>query len=96
MHLNLKVLVVCKVLFSIYGIEQPWKYQYNKADVVAHNGFKYRQYLTDVGVDTDIILQEVIQWVKETGCSEYGDLVDYSVSEKFDDWFQTVRSQTIF
>ena len=74
----------------------PEKYQYNKADVVAHNGFKYRQYLTDVGVDTDIILQEVIQWVKETGCSEYGDLVDYSVSEKFDDWFQTVRSQTIF
>ena len=33
---------------------------------------------------------------KETGCSEYGDLVNYSVSEKFDDWFPTVRSQTIF
>ena len=74
----------------------PEKYQYNKSDVVAHNGFKYRQYLTDIGVDTDMILQEIIQWVQETGCSEYGDLVNYSVSEKFDDWFQTVRSQTIF
>ena len=72
------------------------KYQYNKSDVVAHNGFKYRQYLTDIGVDTDMILQEIIQWVQETGCSEYGDLVNYSVSEKFDDWFPTVRSQTIF
>ncbi|EPB2988457.1 replication protein [Enterococcus hirae] len=74
----------------------PEKYQYNKSDVVAHNGFKYRQYLTDIGVDTDTILQEIIQWVQETGCSEYGDLVNYSVSEKFDDWFPTVRSQTIF
>ncbi|MFW3364995.1 Rep family protein, partial [Aerococcus viridans] len=63
----------------------PEKYQYNKSDVVAHNGFKYRQYLTDIGVDTDTILQEIIQWVQETGCSEYGDLVNYSVSEKFDD-----------
>ncbi|MCC9879621.1 replication protein, partial [Streptococcus agalactiae] len=26
----------------------------------------------------------------------YADLVDYAVSEKFDDWFPTVRSQTIF
>lgn len=74
----------------------PEKYQYNKSDVVAHNGFRYRQYLTDIGVDTDTILQEIIQWVQETGCSEYGDLVNYSVLEKFDDWFPTVRSQTIF
>ena len=76
--------------------KQSWKYQYNKSDVVAHNGFKYRQYLTDIGVDTDSILQEVIEWIKETGCSEYRDLVDYAVSERFDDWFPTVRSQTIF
>lgn len=41
-------------------------------------------------------LQEVIEWIKETGCSEYRDLVDYAVSERFDDWFPTVRSQTIF
>lgn len=74
----------------------PEKYQYNKSEVVAHNGFKYRQYLTDIGVDTDSILQEVIEWIKETGCSEYRDLVDYAVSERFDDWFPTVRSQTIF
>ena len=44
--------------------------------------FKYRQYLTDIGVDTDSILQEVIQWIQETGCSEYRDLVDYAVSER--------------
>lgn len=74
----------------------PEKFQYNKTEVVAHNGFKYRQYLTDIGVDTDSVLQEIIQWIQENGCSEYGDLVDYAVSEKFDDWFQTVRSQTIF
>lgn len=74
----------------------PEKYQYNKSEVVAHNGFKYRQYLTDIGVDTDSILQEIVQWISETGCSEYADLVNYSVNEKFDEWFQTVRSQTIF
>lgn len=74
----------------------PEKFQYKKSEVVAHNGFKYRQYLTDIGVDTDSVLQEIIQWIQENGCSEYGDLVDYAVSEKFDDWFQTVRSQTIF
>ncbi|CAD0164793.1 Rep family protein [Streptococcus thermophilus] len=74
----------------------PDKFQYNKSEVVAHNGFKYRQYLTDIGVDTDSILQEIIQWIRETQCSEYRDLVDYAVSERFDDWFPTVRSQTIF
>ncbi|HEL1068464.1 TPA: replication protein [Streptococcus equi subsp. zooepidemicus] len=74
----------------------PEKYQYDKSEVVAHNGFKYRQYLTDIGIDTDVILQEVVSWISETGCSEYADLVDYAVAEKFDDWFPTVRSQTIF
>jgi hypothetical protein len=74
----------------------PEKFQYDKSKVVAHNGFKYRQYLSDIGVDTDSILQEVIQWVRESGCSEYRDLVDYAVTERFDDWFPTVRSQTIF
>ena len=70
----------------------PEKYQYDKSEVVAHNGFRYRQYLTDVGVDTDVILQEIVQWIRESNCYEYGDLVD----EKFDEWFPTVRSQTIF
>ncbi|MCC9873399.1 replication protein, partial [Streptococcus agalactiae] len=74
----------------------PEKAQYNKTDVVAHNGFKYRQYLTDIGVDTDSILQEVVSGISEPGCSEYADLVDDAVSEKFDDWFPAVRSQTIF
>lgn len=74
----------------------PEKYQYDKNEVVAHNGFKYRQYLTDIGVDTDVVLQEVINWIEENGCTEYAELVNYAVSEKFDDWFQTVRSQTIF
>ncbi|MDN5653388.1 replication protein [Lactococcus lactis] len=74
----------------------PEKFQYDKSKVVAHNGFKYRQYLSDIGVDTDSILQEVIQWIRESGCSEYRDLVDYAVTERFDDWFPTVRSQTIF
>ncbi|KKW74649.1 hypothetical protein [Lactococcus cremoris] len=55
----------------------------NKSEVVAHNGFRYRQYLTDVGVDTDVILQEIVQWIRESNCYEYGDLVDYAVSEKF-------------
>lgn len=74
----------------------PEKYQYDKSEVVAYNGFKYRQYLTDIGVDTDVILQEIVAWIRETGCTEYAELVDYSVTEKFDDWFQVVRSQTIF
>lgn len=33
------------------------KYQYYKSEVIAHNGFRYRQYLTDDRVDTDVILQ---------------------------------------
>ena len=74
----------------------PEKYQYDKSEVVAHNGFRYRQYLTDVGVDTDVILQEIVQWIRESNCYKYGNLVDYAVSEKFDEWFPTVRSQTIF
>lgn len=74
----------------------PEKYQYDKSEVIAHNGFKYRQYLTDVGVDTDMILKDIINWIDENNCTEYADLVKYSADEKFDDWFQTVRSQTMF
>ena len=88
---------IYKGQFNICGTETILKnISIIKAMFVAHNGFKYRQYLTDIGVDTDSILQEVIEWIKETGCSEYRDLVDYAVSERFDDWFPTVRSQTIF
>ena len=82
--------------WTILKVNNPEKYQYDKSEVVAHNGFRYRQYLTDVGVDTDVILQEIVQWIRESNCYEYGDLVDYAVSEKFDEWFPTVRSQTIF
>ncbi len=82
-----------KVLFNICGIEIIL-INFNITRVKL--SLKYRQYLTDIGVDTDSILQEIIQWIRETQCSEYRDLVDYAVSERFDDWFPTVRSQTIF
>lgn len=92
-----------KVVKNLQGAVQylwhrnnPEKYQYDKSEVVAHNGFKYRQYLTDIGVDTDTVLKDIVSWISETGCSEYADLVNYAVIEKFDEWFPTVRSQTIF
>lgn len=74
----------------------PEKYQYDKKEVEAFNGFKYRQYLNDIGVDTDEILKEIVNWISEKNCVEYADLVNYSVQERFDDWFPIVRSKTIF
>ena len=40
--------------------------------------------------------EKTFNYREQTGCSEYRDLVDYAVFERFDDWFPTVRSQTIF
>ena len=74
----------------------PDKFQYDKSEVVAHNGFKYRQYLTDIELILILYYKKLFNGYKKTGCSEYRDLVDYAVSERFDDWFPTVRSQTIF
>ena len=59
--------------------------------MVAHNGFRYRQYLTDVGVDTDVSLHDIVQWLRKSNCHDYGALVDV----KFVEWFPTVSSKTL-
>ncbi|MCC9884375.1 replication protein, partial [Streptococcus agalactiae] len=62
-----------KKVASLHGAVQylwhrynPEKAQYNKSDVVAHNVFNYRKYLTDSVVYTDSIFQEVVSCISET------------------------------
>ena len=77
--------------------KQSEKYQYNKSDVVAHNGFKYRQYLTDIGVDTDSILQRSYRMDKkklDVLNIEIQSIMQYQNVSMIG--FPTVRSQTIF
>ncbi|MCC9879129.1 replication protein, partial [Streptococcus agalactiae] len=73
----------------IWHRNKPEKAQYNKSEGVAHHGFKSRHYLPEIGGDTESILQDVGSGISETGWSEYADLVEYAVYEKFDDWFPT-------
>mgnify|MGYP002516608175 CR=1 FL=1 len=68
-------------------LDNPEKYQYSVADIVAHGGFDLTAALAPSSSERYAIVREMIQYVKAEGVTEYQDLMDYAIAEHSDTWF---------
>lgn len=68
-------------------LDNPEKYQYSVADIVAHGGFDLTAALAPSSSERYAIVREMIQYVKAEGVTEYQDLMDYAIAEHSDTCF---------
>lgn len=68
-------------------MDNPEKYQYKKSEIVAHAGAEISKYLSVTTAERYELIREMMEFVNINGIIEMKDLLDYAMSEKFDDWF---------
>lgn len=78
-------------------LDNPEKFQYSKNDILSHCGADVTKFLTSSGGDKLKLLAEMQDWIDENDCMEFSDLARYAKSERFDDWYEIIATQsTIF
>lgn len=68
-------------------MDNPDKAKYNLSDIRSFGGVDIFEMLRPSSSERYDIVRDMINFIKDNGISEYQDLVDYALSEQFDDWW---------
>jgi len=68
-------------------LDNPEKWQYDRADIIGHGGADVAQMLKPNSASRYQLIAEMIGWVKENDVDEMCDLMDYAAENRRDDWF---------
>ncbi|WP_127836274.1 replication protein [Enterococcus faecium] len=68
-------------------MDNPEKFQYAKSDIIAHGGAEIASYLSVTSAERYELIREMMSFVDSKNITEIKDLIDYAMSERFDDWF---------
>lgn len=77
-------------------LDNPEKKQYVLSDIIGRNGADVSELLKPSASERFQIIREMQIWVRETGCMEICDLMDYAERERFDDWYSALCSNSLF
>lgn len=69
-------------------MDNPEKYQYNKVDIIAHNGAEIKKYLAGEDQRYDTI-REMMEYVNKHNIIEYSDLLNYAAANEIE-WFRSL------
>lgn len=80
--------------FSVKGnirymihLDNPDKYQYDQAGIVAHGGYDIADAFKPSASERYTIIRDMCAFVRANDICEFQDLVDYAMEQHFDDWF---------
>ncbi|MDE3978842.1 Rep family protein [Enterococcus faecium] len=59
-----------------------------KSDIIAHGGAEIASYLSVTSAERYELIREMMSFVDSKNITEIKDLIDYAMSERFDDWFR--------
>lgn len=83
-----------KRCFSVKGnirymihLDNPDKYQYDQAGIVAHGGYDIADAFKPSASERYTIIRDMCAFVRANDICEFQDLVDYAMESHFDDWF---------
>lgn len=76
--------------------DNPEKHQYDWADIEVYCGFDLEKYDAYTDSEIDKILSDITDFIDNNGITEYAELVAYSRSDRYDDWFRIIRRNTLF
>lgn len=68
-------------------LDNPEKFQYQVSDIKAHGGVDIAELLRPSSSERYAIIREMCEFVRDNGITEFQDLMDYAMADKFDTWF---------
>lgn len=68
-------------------LDNPEKFQYSAADIKAHGGVDLAELLRPSTSERYSSIRDMCEYVKSSGITEFQDLMDYAMLERFDTWF---------
>ncbi|MCL2289140.1 MAG: replication protein [Bacteroidetes bacterium] len=68
-------------------MDNPEKKQYDKSLIIGYGGADVAEYLKPTSSSRYQLIREMMDFVKENNIFELRVLLDYSMKERFDDWF---------
>jgi hypothetical protein len=63
------------------------KHKYPTSEIIGHGGADVSEFLRPSASERYTLIQEMINFIKENQITEFQDLVDYSITNRIDDWF---------
>lgn len=77
-------------------LDNPEKAQYSVSDIKSHGGADISELLKPSSSERYCIIKDMLEFIKENGIIEFQDLIDYSFSYHFDDWFPLLCDNSSF
>lgn len=68
-------------------LDNPEKHQYSSSDIKSHGGVEIADLLKPTASEKYTLISEIIKHLQDNKITEFQDLVDYALAERFDDWF---------
>ena len=68
-------------------LDNPDKFQYDPAGIVSHGGVDLAELLRPSSSERYTLIREMCQFVKQQNITEFQELMDYAMAERFDSWF---------
>lgn len=68
-------------------LDNPEKFQYSAAEIKSHGGVEIADLLKPSASEKYSIIKEIIIHLQDNRITEFQDLVDYALAERYDDWF---------
>lgn len=77
-------------------MDNPEKYQYDKAEIIEHSGADVTRFLASNTVERYALIREMMAFVKDNDIVEMKQLLDYAMVERFDDWFPLLADNSLY
>lgn len=68
-------------------LDNPEKFQYQVSDIKSHGGVDLSELLRPSSSERYALIREMCEYVRLNGITEFQDLMDYAMAERFDEWF---------
>lgn len=68
-------------------MDNPEKHQYSPSDVIGHCGYDVAAALQPTSSRRYELIAEMLDYVRDQRITELQDLIDFAISNRFDDWF---------
>lgn len=68
-------------------LDNPDKYQYSISDIIPHGGVDISELLKPSTSERYTIIKEICEYVGANNITEFFEIMDYAMDQKFDTWF---------
>jgi len=68
-------------------LDNPDKFQYSVSQIIAHGGADLGELLSPTSSERYSVIRQMCEYVRDSNITEFQDLMDYAMAERYDTWF---------